>query len=196
MKELEERIQKDGKVLNGGEILKVDSFINQQIDTALLNDISAYLAEPFKGVDKVLTVETSGIAFALGIAQHLGNIPVVFAKKSKSKIVDETNLYVAEVKSFTRGSVSKISVDRRFLLSGEKILLVDDFLAEGNASLGLYSMCLEAHCLVEGVAVAIEKSFQGGRARLEALSFPVRSAANIIGFKEGKVIFAPEGEKQ
>jgi xanthine phosphoribosyltransferase len=196
MEELEERILKDGLVLDNGAILRVDSFINQQIDTALLNDICAYLAKPFKNIDKVLTVETSGIAFALGVAQHLGNIPVVFAKKSKSKIVDENNLYTAEVKSFTRGSVSTISVDRRFLLKGEKILLVDDFLAEGNACLGLYSMCSEAQCSVRGVAVVIEKRFQGGRTRLEKLGLSVRSAAAIVGFEEGKAIFAPEGENK
>lgn len=188
MKELEERIQEDGIVIDN-EILKVDSFINHQIDTRLLNDVCTYLVAPFHGVDKVLTIETSGIAFALGAAQKLGNIPLVFAKKSKSKIVDADHVYTAMVKSFTRGIVSPIYVDKRFIKSGEKILIVDDFLAEGNAILGLIEICRQAGAQVVGAAVAIEKSFQGGHAKIEALGIPVVSAADIRGFENGKVLF-------
>jgi xanthine phosphoribosyltransferase len=188
MKILEERIQEDGIII-ANEIVKVDSFINHQIDTALLNEICAYLTEGFTNIDKVLTIETSGIAFALGAAQHLGNIPVVFAKKSKSKIVDESNVYTADVKSFTRGIVSKITIDKRFLQKGMRVLIVDDFLAEGNASLGLVDICHQAGVTVVGVAVAIEKSFQGGHEKLVKMGIPVKSAADIIGLKDGKVIF-------
>jgi xanthine phosphoribosyltransferase len=191
MKELEERIQADGVVIDN-EILKVDSFINHQIDIALLKRICAYLVEPFHDIEKVVTIETSGIAFAVVAAELLGDIPVVFAKKSKSKIVDQTNIYTANVKSFTRGLVSPITIDKRFLKAGEKVLIVDDFMAEGNASLGLVELCRQAGAQVMGVAVAVEKSFQGGHAKLNALGIPVRSGADIAGFDQGKVIFKDE----
>lgn len=189
MKELEERILKDGFVI-GGDILRVDSFINGQIDTGLLRRICAELAKGWGPIDKVLTVETSGIAYALGVAMALGDLPVLFAKKSKSKIVDPSNLYTAEVKSFTRGIVSTIAVDRNYLKKGEKVLIVDDFLAEGNASLGLIHLCEQAGASVQGVAVVIEKSFQGGRAKLESMGYRVVSGANISGFQNGQVLFA------
>lgn len=190
MKELEERIRDDGVVIDN-EILKVDSFINHQIDTSLLNRICANLVAPFQhqGISKVVTIETSGIAFALGAAQQLGELPIVFAKKSKSKIVDTANIYTAVVKSFTRGISNPICIDKRFLKAGEKVLIVDDFLAEGNASLGLIDICRQAGVQVVGVAVAIEKSFQGGHQRIEALGIPVVSAADIIGFKDGQALF-------
>jgi xanthine phosphoribosyltransferase len=189
MKELEDRILKDGVVIDN-EILKIDSFLNHQIDTALLNDICAYLAKDFRQIDKIVTIETSGIAFAIGVAQNLGNIPVVFAKKSKSKIVDDSNIYTAQVKSFTRGFTSTISIDKRFLRKGEKVLIVDDFMAEGNASMGLVEICRQAQAPVQGVAIAVEKSFQGGRAKLEKLGYKVVSGANVIAFKDNKPVFA------
>ena len=191
MKELEERIQSDGVIIDN-EILKVDSFINHQIDIALLRRICAYLVEPFHDTEKIVTIETSGIAFAVSSAELLGDIPVVFAKKSKSKIVDTTNIYTANVKSFTRGIVSPITIDKRFLKKGEKVLIVDDFMAEGNASLGLVELCQQAGAQVMGVCVAVEKSFQGGHGKLNAMGIPVRSGADIAGFDHGKVIFAPE----
>ena len=146
MEELKNRILQDGKVINN-EILKVDSFINHQIDVELLNNISSFLASHFENVNKILTIETSGIAFAIGVAQQLGNIPVVFAKKSKSALTDN-NVYSAEVKSFTRKINSTVIVDKRFLKEGENILFVDDFLAEGNAALGLLDICNQAKCNV------------------------------------------------
>lgn len=188
MKELEERIRADGVVIDDA-ILKVDSFINHQIDTRLLEQICAYIVTPFHDVDKVVTVETSGIAFALGAAQQLGGIPIVFAKKSKSKIVDSSNVYTASVKSFTRAILSPICIDKRFLNRGERVLIVDDFLAEGNASLGLVDICRQAGATVVGVAVAIEKSFQGGHGKLEAMGIPVISGADIVGFDHGRVLF-------
>ncbi len=188
MKELEQRILKDGIVIDN-EILKVDSFINHQIDVKLLGDICDYLTKDFHNVDKILTIETSGIAFAVVAAQKLGNIPVVFAKKSKSKIVDESNIYTAEVKSFTRGTVSKITIDKRFLKKGERVLIVDDFMAEGNASIGLIDICNKAGAEVVGVAVAVEKRFQGGRDKLNKLGYKVVSAASISAFENGKPVF-------
>lgn len=189
MKELEKRIRDEGFVV-GTTIVKVDSFINHQIDTSLLNDVCAYLTEDFHDVDKVLTIETSGIAFAIGAAQHLGNIPVVFAKKSKSLIVDLSNVYTTEIKSFTRNAVYTATVDKRFLSKGERILVVDDFLANGNASLGLIDICRQAGAEVIGVAVAIEKSFQGGRQKLESQGYKVVSGANIVSIQDGKITFA------
>ena len=125
MKELETRIIQDGKIINN-EILKIDSFINHQIDVNLLNNISKYLASHFDNITKILTIETSGIAFAIGVSQCLGNIPVVFAKKTKSKIVDEKNIYTARVHSFTKNVDNVISVDKRFLSNNDNILIVDD----------------------------------------------------------------------
>lgn len=193
MKELEDRIRADGVVIDN-EILKVDSFINHRIDTALLRRICAYLVEPFHNIDKVVTIETSGIAFAVVAAELLGNVPVVFAKKSKSKIVDSTNVYTTNVKSFTRGVVSPITIDKRFLKKDEQILIVDDFMAEGNASLGLVDLCQQAGAKVEGVAVAVEKSFQGGHAKLNAMGIPVRSGADVAGFDHGHVLFVDDKE--
>jgi xanthine phosphoribosyltransferase len=189
MKELEDRILKDGIVINN-EILKIDSFLNHQIDTKLLNDICAFLAQGFTGIDKVVTIETSGIAFAIGVAQHLDNIPVVFAKKSKSKIVDVNNVYTTQIKSFTRDIVVPVTIDKKFLKKGERILIVDDFMAEGNASLGLVDLCNQAGAIVEGVAIAVEKSFQGGHAKLEKLGYKVVSGADVIAFKDNKPVFA------
>jgi xanthine phosphoribosyltransferase len=190
MKELEERIRRDGFVVNN-DILRVDSFINEQIDSGLLMRICEEITKPFVGkVDKVLTIEASGIAFGLGAALCLGKCPLVFAKKSKSQTVDTSNLYTATVKSFTRGSLSPILIDKRFLKKGERILIVDDFLAEGNASRGLLDLCAQAGARVVGVAVAIEKRFQGGRAFLEKEGYPVVSAASISGFCQGQVLFS------
>ncbi|MCI2069438.1 MAG: xanthine phosphoribosyltransferase [Bacilli bacterium] len=189
MKELEERILKDGVVING-EILKVDSFINHQIDVKLLNSICAYLTKDFKDIDKILTIETSGIAFAVCASEHLGDIPVVFAKKSKSKIVDTTNVYTSQVKSFTRDIISTITVDKRYVKKGERVLIIDDFMAEGNASLGLIDICDQAGALIQGVGVAVEKKFQGGRERIEKLGYKVVAGASIIGFENGKAVFA------
>ena len=187
MEELKNRILQDGKVINN-EILKVDSFINHQIDVELLNNISSFLASHFENVNKILTIETSGIAFAIGVAQQLGNIPVVFAKKSKSALTDN-NVYSAEVKSFTRKINSTVIVDKRFLKEGENILFVDDFLAEGNAALGLLDICNQPKCNVLGLAVVIEKSFQGGREKLEEAGVKVISAASIGNFENNTPIF-------
>jgi xanthine phosphoribosyltransferase len=114
---------------------------------------------------------------------------LVFAKKSKSKTVDTSHLYTSEVKSFTRGTTSPILLDQRFLKKGERVLIVDDFLAEGNASFGLLDLCAQAGVQVVGIAVAIEKRFQGGRSRLEKAGYRVVSAAAISGFENGHCLF-------
>ncbi|MDD3170850.1 MAG: xanthine phosphoribosyltransferase [Bacilli bacterium] len=186
---LEERIKKDGKVINN-EILKVDSFLNHQIDVELLNKVCKELASKFNGVDKIITVETSGIAYAVGISQHLGNVPVVFAKKSKSLITDEKNLYVKEVKSFTRKTSSQIYIDKSYIKENERCLIVDDFLAEGNATMGLVAICENAKAVITGVAIVIEKKFQGGRKRILEKGIHLESMAVIEKFVNNEVIFA------
>lgn len=188
MKLLEDRILRDGIIINN-EILKVDSFINHQIDIELLNKVCKYLAGKFNDVDKVITVETSGIAFATGVAQMLGNVPVVFAKKSKSLILCDDNVYKQEVKSFTRKTESNIYIDKRYLKKNERCLIVDDFLAEGNAAMGLINICKMANVEIVGVAIIIEKIFQGGRSRIEAEGIRVESAAIIEKFENGKAVF-------
>ena len=189
MKLLEERILEDGVVINN-DILKVDSFINHQIDVSLVRSLAKEINDTFKeyGANKILTIETSGIAFAYAVAEEMGNLPLVFAKKSKSAIVDN-NVFCAEVKSFTRGFSSNVTVSNRYLKPSDTVLIVDDFLAEGNASLGLINICKQAGAKVVGVAVAIEKSFQPGRRRLESLNLKVYSGAAVRAFVDNKPVF-------
>lgn len=186
MKLLEERILRDGYILNN-DILKVDSFVNHQIDVKLMRLLAKEIAGTFKA-DRVLTIETSGLPIAFAVAEEMGNLPLTFVKKSKSAITGN-NLYTTEVKSFTRSISSIVTVDKKYIKEGEKVLIVDDFLAEGNASLGLVDLCKQAGAVVVGVAVAIEKGFQGGRSRLEALGIPVYSGANIKAFIDNKPVF-------
>lgn len=187
MKELEEKILTDGIVIDN-EILKIDSFINHQIDVSLLNKICKEIASNFKNIDKIITIETSGIAYAIGVAQYLGNIPVVFAKKSKSLITGD-NVYTSEVKSFTRKTSSTITIDKRYVTEGGNYLIIDDFLAEGNAALGLIDIISQAKGNIKGVGVVVEKRFQGGRKRIEDLGIKVIATASIKEFKDNKPVF-------
>ena len=189
MKLLEERILKDGIILNN-DILKVDSFLNHQIDVTLLNNFAKAVKEDFNQikVDKILTIETSGIAVAYAVAQAFGNLPLVFAKKSKSQTVDD-NVYKAAIKSFTRNIESVVTISKKYLIKGENILIVDDFLAEGNAAIGLIDMCEQAGANVVGFVDTIEKEFQGGSKRLKEKGIKVFSGAVIKEFKNNKPIF-------
>ena len=189
MKALEERILADGVVINN-DILKVDSFLNHQIDVALARELAKEIAHEYRslGVNKILTIETSGIAFAYAVAEEMSDLPLVFAKKSKSATVGE-DVFKAEIKSFTRNTISTVTVRNIFLKPGDTVLIVDDFLAEGNAALGLLDLCNQAGAKVAGVAVAIEKRFQGGRDKLEALGLKVYSGASIKEFKDNKPVF-------
>lgn len=187
MKELKEKIEEKGIVI-GDDILKVDSFINHQIDTDLVFKIGEYLSSKFSGVTKILTIEASGIAFAIGVARYYNNIPIVFAKKSKSKTVDMNSVYQTNIKSFTRGIESIVTVNNKYLSEDDKVLIIDDFLAEGNAAIGLIDLCNQAKAKVVGVGIVIEKGFQGGRKRIEDLGIKVESCAIIDKFKDGKVI--------
>ena len=189
MKELEERILKDGIIINN-DILKVDSFLNHQIDVSLTRALAKEIAELFKGykINKILTIETSGLPLSYAVAEELGDLPLVFGKKSKSLTVGN-DVYKAEIKSFTRNINSTVTVAQKYLKPSDMVLIVDDFLAEGNASLGLLDLCNQAGAKVVGVAVAIEKGFQGGRDKLEALGLKVYSGANINAFIDNKPVF-------
>ena len=140
-------------------------------------------------INKVVTIETSGIVYAACTAIELGCVPVVFAKKSKSKVVDETNCYKTQIKSFTRNSVSEVTIDKRFLSSEDRVLIVDDFLAEGNAAKGLIDLCEQGGAKVIGFATVIDKPFQGGRDYLINKGIKVVSGASIKAFENGKVVF-------
>ena len=189
MKQLEERILKDGIIINN-DILKVDSFLNHQIDVSLTRELAKEIAETFKGfsVNKILTIETSGLPVAFAVAEEMGDLPLVFAKKSKSLTVGD-DVYKAEIKSFTRNIQSTVTVANKYLNNEDVILIVDDFLAEGNAALGLLDLCKQADAKVVGVAVEIEKGFQGGRDKLEALGLKVYSGANVKAFVGNKPVF-------
>ena len=189
MKLLEERILKDGVIINN-DILKVDSFLNHQIDTELTRSVAKEIAACFKdfGVNKVLTIETSGLPVSYAVAEEMGNLPLVFAKKSKSLTVGD-DVYKAQIKSFTRNIQSTVTIANLYLNKGDVVLIVDDFLAEGNAALGLLDLCNQAGAKVVGVAVEIEKGFQGGRNKLEALGLKVYSGANVKAFVNNKPVF-------
>lgn len=188
IKALEDKILEEGQVLPGN-ILKVGSFLNQQIDTAFLREIGKEIARLFEGsgVTKILTVEASGIAIAVAAAFQMG-IPVVFAKKGSSKNMSSDRL-CAEVKSFTKGTVSIISVDSEFIKKQDRLLIIDDFLADGNALRGLLSIASDAGAAVMGACTAIEKGFQGGGDALRSEGIRVESLAIIDEMADGKIKF-------
>lgn len=190
MKKMEEMILREGKVLPGG-ILKVGSFLNQQIDTGLLRECGEEIARLYAGEDiqKVLTVESSGIALAAAAGLALG-VPVVFAKKHKSSNVDG-EVYSALAHSFTHGNDYHMVVSRDYLAPGERVLLVDDFLAGGNALRGLLALCEQAGAAVVGAAVAIEKGFQGGGDSLRSGGLRVESLALIDQMGDNSIVFRP-----
>ena len=189
MKKLEERILKDG-VLIEDRILKVDSFINFQIDVELTNEMGMELARVFKdsGATKVLTVETSGLPLAYATARHLGDLSLLFAKKYKPNTnIDED--YSAEVRSFTKENLNIVRVPKKYLNAEDRVLIVDDFLASGAASLGLLDLIRQAGATCVGVGIAVEKEFQGGRALLEEKGLRVVSLAHITKMKDGQIEF-------
>lgn len=188
MKFVEEKILKDGIVIND-DILKVDSFLNHEIDTDFADKIGKEFANSFENFNKVLTIETSGVAFAVTTAMHKGNVPVVFAKKSKSKIVDVKTCYSTYIKSFTRGLVSEVTVNKKYLTASDRVLIVDDFLAEGNAALGLIDLANQAGAKIVGVCAVINKVFQGGEQKIRDLGYEVVSGAKIASFDNGKINF-------
>ena len=175
---LEERIVRDGTVKEGN-VLKVDNFLNHQMDVALLDEIGAELYRRFgdAGVTKILTIEASGIAIAYAAARAF-KVPFVFAKKSKSVNIDG-DVYVAEVESFTHKCTNKVIVSKKFLHKGEKILIIDDFLANGCALQGLISIVESAGAEVVGIGIAIEKGFQDGGEKIRKSGYRLESLAIV-----------------
>ena len=188
MKTLEERILRDGQVL-GENILKVDSFLTHQVDFLLMKEIGQVFAEAVKeaGITKVVTIEASGIAPAVYVSEAL-NVPMIFAKKSKNITMTE-GILTAEVYSFTKQVTSTIWIAGKFLNSDDKVLIIDDFLANGQAAKGLITIIEQAGAQVEAVGIVIEKSFQNGRQLLETAGYRVLSLARIAGFEKGQVVF-------
>ena len=180
---LEERIAKDG-VVKAGNVLKVDSFLNHQMDISLLDEIGREFRRRFSGrpVTKVLTIESSGIAIAYPVAREFG-VPLVFAKKSKSINIDG-DMYVAEVESFTHGNKNQVIVSKKFLGPDDHVLIIDDFLANGCAMRGLIYIVEDSGATVEGLGIAIEKGFQAGGATLRELGYHLESLAIVDAMDE------------
>ncbi|HIH1125008.1 TPA: xanthine phosphoribosyltransferase [Streptococcus agalactiae] len=189
MKLLEERILKDGDVL-GENILKVDSFLTHQVNFELMQEIGKVFADKYKeaGITKVVTIEASGIAPAVYAAQALG-VPMIFAKKAKNITMTE-GILTAEVYSFTKQVTSQVSIVSRFLSNDDTVLIIDDFLANGQAAKGLLEIIGQAEAKVAGIGIVIEKSFQDGRDLLEKTGVPVTSLARIKAFENGRLVFA------
>lgn len=185
---LEERIRKDGK-LYPGDILKVDSFLNHQMDIDLLNEIGKDFYRLYQDceVNKILTIEASGIGIACITAQYF-HCPVLFAKKTKTKNIAAA-VYKTEVKSYTHGTTYDVIVSKEFLRKGDRVLIIDDFLAEGNALAGLVDLCRQAGAEVAGCGIAIEKAFQPGGARLRDAGVRVESLAMIDSMDGGEIKF-------
>lgn len=175
---LEERIAKDG-VVKPGNVLKVDSFLNHQMDIALLEKIGQEFYRRFadKPITKVLTIETSGIGVAYPVAKAFG-VPLVFAKKAKSVNISG-DVYTAEVESFTQGKVNRVLVSKEYLSEKDHVLIIDDFLANGSALQGLIYIAEVAGATVEGLGIAIEKGFQEGGWRIRNLGYRLESIAIV-----------------
>lgn len=187
---LEERIIKDG-IVKPGNVLKVDSFLNHQMDIALLDQMGEEFHRRFahKPITKVLTIETSGIAIAYPVARAFG-VPLVFAKKTQSVKLDG-ELHVAEVESYTHKTTNKVIVSKKYLSPDDHVLIIDDFMANGCAMQGLISIVESAEATVEGLGVAVEKGFQDGGERMRNLGYQLESLAIIesMDAETGKIVF-------
>ena len=191
MKLLEERIKKDGKAL-GKTVLKVDSFINHQVDPVLMQEMGRDIANHFKdqGVTKVMTIESSGISPALFVACELG-VPLLILKKQSSAIL-KTDVIQTEVVSFTKEISYQLTLARKYLSDTDHVLLVDDFLANGEAATGALRLIRKANATVAGLGVLIEKSFQPGREKLNSQGLHVYSLARIAEMDVDHITFIPE----
>ena len=190
---LEERIVKDG-VVKSGNVLKVDSFLNHQMDIALMEEIGREFKRRFghKTITKVMTIEASGIGIAAFVAKEFGT-PLVFAKKSKSINIDG-EMYVAEVESFTHKNKNQVIVSKKFLHKGEHLLIIDDFLANGCALQGLIQIANSAGAVVEGLGIVIEKGFQAGGQIIRNLGYHLESLAIVdaMDADAGTITFRPQ----
>lgn len=187
---LEERIVKDG-IVKEGNVLKVDSFLNHQMDINLFNQMGAEFKKRFEGknINKILTIEASGIGIACVAAMHF-NVPVVFAKKAKSINIDG-DMYIAEVESFTHKCKNQVIVSKKFLSEDDHVLIIDDFLANGCALQGLISIIKQAGGTVEGIGIAIEKGFQNGGKIIRNLGYQLESLAIVdsMDAEKGTITF-------
>ena len=188
MKALEERILRDGQI-RPGNLLKVDSFLNHQIDIAFMNEMGKEFRRVFadKRVTKILTIEASGIAIASITAQYF-QVPIVFAKKTKTINLDGS-LYTTKVKSYTHRTTYDVVVSKKFLTSDDRVLIIDDFLANGYAARGLIDLVEQAGAVLEGVGIVIEKGFQGGGRELRESGVDVRSLAIIESMSDNNLVF-------
>ena len=187
---LEEKIVRDG-IVKEGNVLKVDSFLNHQMDIDLFNEMGREWKKRFEGknITKILTIEASGIGIACIVAQHFG-VPVVFAKKSKS-INLEGEMYTAEVESFTHKNKNQVIVSKKFLNENDHVLLIDDFLANGCALQGLIQIVHSAGATVEGIGIAVEKGFQTGGKIIRNLGYQLESLAIVesMDWESGSITF-------
>jgi xanthine phosphoribosyltransferase len=191
MEILKKRILKDGVAI-GTEVLKVDSFLNHQVDVTLFELIGAEFRTRFDDVadrvDKILTIEASGIAVAAFTAKYFGSVPVVFAKKEQPSTMAE-EYYFSEIMSFTKRRMSSIRVDKKFLSADDRCLIIDDFLAHGQAALGLVRIAEQAGAEILGAGIVIEKEFQEGGARLREKGVRVESLAVVRKIENGVILF-------
>ncbi|MBT2737633.1 xanthine phosphoribosyltransferase [Neobacillus sp. C211] len=195
MRLLEEKINTDGKVLSEN-VLKVDSFLNHQIDPQLMLEIGKEFARIFAGdgITKIVTIESSGIAPAVMAGLYM-NVPVIFARKRKSlTLVDD--LLTASVHSFTKNETNEISISKKYVNENDRVLIIDDFLANGEAALGLVDIVQKSRATVVGIGIVIEKSFQHGPQKLKDLGLRVESLARIASLSNGKVSFINENVEE
>lgn len=191
MKVLQEKILNEGKVLSG-DVLKVDAFLNHQIDPVLMQEIGKEFAKRFKeeNITKIVTIESSGIAPAVMAALELG-VKVIFARKRKSLTLQD-NMYVANVYSFTKQETNEISLSRNHIDESDCVLIIDDFLANGQAALGLMSLVEQAGASITGLGIVIEKAFQDGGKKLREQGIRVESLAEIASLDNNAVTFVQQ----
>ncbi|KAB2443552.1 xanthine phosphoribosyltransferase [Bacillus luti] len=191
MKVLQEKILNEGKVLSG-DVLKVDAFLNHQIDPVLMQEIGKEFAKRFKedNITKIVTIESSGIAPAVMAALELG-VKVIFARKRKSLTLQD-NMYVANVYSFTKQETNEISLSRNHIDENDRVLIIDDFLANGQAALGLMSLVEQAGASIAGIGIVIEKAFQDGGKKLREQGVRVESLAEIASLDNNAVTFVQQ----
>lgn len=191
MQLLKDKIRAEGLALSD-QILKVDSFLNHQMDPVLMKEIGKEFAERFneEGITKVLTIESSGIGPGLMAALEL-NVPMIFARKKKSLTLSE-GLLTATVYSYTKKETNTITVSTNYIESGDRVLIIDDFLANGQAALGLMEICEKAGASVQGIGIVIEKAFQDGGAQLRKQGVRVESLARIQALQHGSITFVEE----
>ncbi|WP_445291404.1 xanthine phosphoribosyltransferase [Bacillus cereus] len=191
MKVLQEKILNEGKVLSG-DVLKVDAFLNHQIDPVLMQEIGKEFAKRFKeeNITKIVTIESSGIAPAVMAALELG-VKVIFARKRKSLTLQD-NMYVANAYSFTKQETNEISLSRNHIDENDRVLIIDDFLANGQAALGLMSLVEQAGASIAGIGIVIEKAFQDGGKKLREQGVRVESLAEIASLDNGTVTFVQQ----